>query len=48
MTWWVCLSGVTAALRRRLTPAMLAHVNQVASALLAGYGLIALAHAMAR
>lgn len=48
MTWWVCLSFVTATLRTRLTPAVLVHVNRVASAILAGYGLIALAHAMAR
>ena len=46
VTWWVCLSGATAALRRRLRPGVLVQVNRVAGALIAGYGLLALARSL--
>jgi putative LysE/RhtB family amino acid efflux pump len=41
-TWWVCLSAVIALLRSRLSPAMLAWVNQAAGLMLTVYGVLAL------
>ena len=43
--WWVCLTGGVALLRRRISPAVLHHVNQGAAALLTLYGAVTLARA---
>ncbi len=42
-TWWVCLTGAISLLRSRLSPGMLAMVNQFAGAVLTFYGALALA-----
>ena len=44
-SWWVCLSGTVSLLRTRLSPGMLAVVNQVAGVMLTFYGALALARA---
>jgi threonine/homoserine/homoserine lactone efflux protein len=41
-TWWVCLSAGVALLRSRLSPAVLAYVNQAAGLMLTLYGILAL------
>jgi threonine/homoserine/homoserine lactone efflux protein len=41
-TWWVCLSAAVALLRSRLSPTVLAYVNQAAGLMLTLYGLLAL------
>jgi len=41
-TWWVCLSAGVALLRSRLSPAILAWVNQAAGLMLTVYGILAL------
>ena len=41
--WWVCLTGIVAALRSRLTPALLLQVNRVAGMVLTAYGALILA-----
>ncbi len=43
VTWWVCLSGGVALLRSRLSPPVIAMVNQASAALLTLYGALALA-----
>ena len=43
VTWWVCLSGGVTLLRARLSPRLLAMVNQMAGAVLTFYGALALA-----
>ncbi len=48
MGWWVGLSAAVAALRRRLSPAVMPYVNGIAGAVLAVYGMLALAHALPR
>lgn len=42
-SWWVCLSGAVSLLRTRLSPGLLARVNEVAAAILTVYGVLALA-----
>lgn len=42
VTWWICLSSVTAALRGRLSAGVLGTVNKTAAAVLTGFGLLAL------
>jgi putative LysE/RhtB family amino acid efflux pump len=41
--WWVCLSGCVALLRSRLSPEILVMMNRITGALLAVYGVVALA-----
>ena len=45
-SWWLCLSGTTSLLRGRLTPATLKAINRIAAAVLFGFGLLAVAHAV--
>lgn len=44
--WWFCLSGTISLLRSRLTPAAVTSINRIAAAVLFGFGLLAVAHAL--
>lgn len=41
--WWLFLAGVTAALRRQVPPGALLWINRLSGAILAGFGILALA-----
>ena len=44
--WWLCLTGATSLLRSHLTAAALKSINWIAAAVLFGFGLVAVAHAL--
>lgn len=44
--WWLCLSGTTSLLRDKLTPTALKSINRIAAAVLFGFGLLAVVHAL--